>query len=323
MRKVSDYTYEPMWPALSNVIASGIQQHEEGKPSLVWDTFGSHGGPGLNDGRLLLHIAEFADMHGSLSLRLKFHMLVSSPFKEVQRQIIYCDQSNSNFYRLFWQEVITNYPEVAAERLKVLDKQEKGYLPCFRWARSCLCYLFLRCLTQEKPETAMLFHHPCPIRTTTYNLETMMFEELSKDVIRVADYQKVLATAPRRITTALKRHYGKVATFKHLFWWYHTAANFAEWFRFFYEQRPNPSHRKWITMVLSVAMDSNSAEDRDRAFLLQFIPCNSYTGKISSVTKNYFNDEARDWFLLNVSHPSMRKEHEQQFNVFASKRAKW
>lgn len=293
-----------MWQTLSNVIACGIQQHEEGKPSLVWDTFGSHNGHGLNDGRLLLHIAELAGVKKGIHYERKFQMYVNAPFHESHK---YAMRGDISFYcEHYWRDVIANCPEVAAEYLKAINPKKSRY----REARHASCVLFLRCLMNDIPETALLFQRRWKTKTIAYCLERLIF--WGHDRIELSDYSKLLDTAPR-IAAALKRHYGKVATLKNFLWYWHSPRRLA-WFRFFYEQRPDPSHRKWILLVLYVAIGYIYTSDDDRAFLLQLIPPNSYTGKIRSITKKgCIAREARDWFLLNVSHPSMREEHRKQF----------
>lgn len=304
--RTTDGFYEPIWSALSGLIAAGIRQHEEGKPSLVWDTFGSHAGPGLHDGRLLLHVAGFAGVTEHMSGARGFRMYIHSPFKEAQQ---YAMRNVVGYCLLHYTEIVMCCPDVVAEALKDVPRSKRVE---YYQARQRSCLFWLRLLSEGKRDLAALFFRPHTTKFIATCIEWMMhYHHVAEFTFTPSDYAAIIVNAPPRVAASIERHYGKVAVLEESLLYRQNRRFASMWFAFLYNRRPNPTHPKWIRLVLRLAM---GVHDVIRDELVKLIPPNSYTGKISSITRRrHFEDHVREWFLLNISHPSMRKEHERQF----------
>lgn len=306
MRRTNDGFYAPIWPALSGLIAAGIQQHEEGKPSLVWDTFGSHAGPGLNDGRLLLHVAGFAGVPGNMGLASRFRMYIHSPFKEAQQHAM---RNVVGYCLLHYKEIVMCCPDVAAEALKAVPRSKRVE---YYQARQRSCLFWLRLLSEGKRDLAALFFRPHRTKFIAKCMEWLMhYAHFSDITFTPSHYAAIIANAPPRVAASIERHYGKVAVLEESLLHRQNRQFASNWFAFLYSRRPDPTHPKWTNLVLRLALGVHWVI-RDE--LVKLIPANSYAGKISSIRpRRRVEDHVREWFLLNISHPCMREEHERQF----------
>lgn len=320
------------WKNLVVVLLHGIRQHEDTESKhgdLVWNTFGSHPGPGLHDGRLLTQIAAFAGFYRpSHKWQDKCEMLLNSAhpvdaiaFVKEQSRVhpSWGFPSNMSIY-LSSEEVLTRLFCERCPREFASALFDEAWGRFARDTQSVATAAYLWCMAIGHIDIATKFLAPIvglnEPKYMDWVATHLLMPRWSVSKFTTQQYETILRNMPKRHAAALKKRMTSCKVLRlqlsFICGWssLDTMDEEIEWFKYLYAHRSNPQHPKWTNMLVAHLLFDNPEWSRN-CIADKLVTPHSFRGDLDRLAQKYphrtASKERLVAFLDHVAHPTTAK----------------